>query len=293
MATSRLAPTIFWVIANKANAGKTTVSCALVRVLNANGIRAVGFKPYGGTNMKESIDFILEQYPRSECTLYGSDAYKLCQASPLTTSDLVEVVGPSYRLFDPRVGKSVLMRKGALMLGNRSFFQPADMAGYHDRPDIRRLVQLTNLPFHEATLLAPRSKAAMDHVQSEKVAVAFAHLLSLEPEAIVCEGAGARLPFWKEGPPVNHVFFVGPDKVQLYPRVDLSFRPPRRLRYFLGRQRVPVSRDLLSALHRRIKRPATRPIDVVEKQGRDAFTDELVAALLADAGLTGTHEKAA
>jgi hypothetical protein len=280
-------PTIYWVVADDTGAGKTTISCALIRVLNRLGIRALGFKPFGGTNLKENIDFILDQYPRSECMVYGTDAVKLAKASPLTSSDMVEVVGPSYRLIDPRVRKCVLMRKGARMLGNRSFFQPKAVAEYQDRPDVRRLVERAKLPFHEATLVAQRTGAGLDLIQPEKVAAAFAHLVSLGPEAIVCEGASGRLPFWSGCPAVNHVLFVGDSEVRLFPRADLSFRPRRSLldQLVLGGQRVPATETLWPTLHRRVKRPATRTIELVESPRREAYTDELVAALLKSAGL--------
>jgi hypothetical protein len=282
------APSIYWVVANQTDVGKTTVSCALIRVLNGQGIPTLGFKPFGGLCLKENIDFILDQYPRSECKLYGSDAFKLSRASPLTSSDLVEVVGPSYRLFDPRIDtRTVLMRKGSLLLGDRVFFQPAGVAGYENRPDIQRLIERTKLPFHEATPVANDHKRALDAMHSEKVTAAYAHLLSLGPEAIVCEGASGWLPFWPGGPAVNHVLFVGADELRLFPRVDLSFRPPRGLleRLEIRSQRVPSSRTLLPALHRRIRCPVTRPVEIVETPRREAFTDELVAALLSDAGL--------
>jgi hypothetical protein len=238
--------------------------------------------------LKENIDFILEQFPRSECKLYGSDAFKLARASPLTSSDLVEVVGPSYRLSDARIDRRVvLMRKGSLLLKDRTFFQPKNVAGYQDRPDVQRLIERTKLPFHEAKLIACNNKRALDLIQPEKVAAAFAHLQSLGPEAIVCEGASGWLPYWPTGPAVNHVFFVGAGEVRLFPRVDLSFRPSRELRDWLRLRspRVPASGTLLPALYRRIKRPATRPVEFVETPRREAYTDELVAALLSDAGL--------
>jgi hypothetical protein len=254
------------------------------------GTPALGFKPHGGMSLKESIDFILEQFPRTACKLYGTDAFNIARASPLTTGELVEVIGPSYRLIDPRIGKVVLMRKGALLLGNRAFVQPSDVAGYQDRPDIRELAQRTGLPFHEATPVAPRNKRALDLMQPEKVAAAFAHLRSLGPEAIVCEGASGWLPYWPGSPAVNHVFFVGAGEVQLYPRVDLAFRPPRGLleRLHVRRERVPPVRALMPVLHSRIRRPPGRPVEFVETPRREGFADHLVAGLLRDAGLPAT-----
>ena len=92
----RANPEIYWVVGDQTDIGKTTIAAALIRVLNQNQIPALGFKPYGGSNLRDVVDFMLAQFPKSNCAAYGPDALKLTRASPLTSDEHIDLVCPVF-----------------------------------------------------------------------------------------------------------------------------------------------------------------------------------------------------
>jgi hypothetical protein len=279
-------PEIYWVVADNTDAGKTIISCALIRVLNNAGVPTVGFKPYGGMALKDDFDFMIENYPKSNTLLYGSDAAELAKASPLTTIDMVEVIGPSYRLRHSRIEDVVLLRKGALLLNNREFFKLDTTANFYQRPDAQILMDKAKLPLRDAQIIKSKNPRSIDLMQPEKLVAAFEFLKSLNPKAVVCEGASAHLPAWKNGPKINHLFFISKGDVKFLPNIDLTFDLPISFFAYLGRgNRVPDFKPLIRKVRNHLNGCLTKTFYITEKAKLDGFADELVGGLLMEAGI--------
>ena len=90
-------PMIIWVVGDNTNVGKTTITAALIRTLNSMGVGTIGYKPYAGARLIDIID-LLQEISCGDGQLVGRDARQLVKASPMITTDLLEVVNPSWRL---------------------------------------------------------------------------------------------------------------------------------------------------------------------------------------------------
>jgi len=131
-------PMIIWVVGDNTNVGKTTVSAALIRILNSLGKRTVGFKPYAGARLMDVID-LLEEIAGGDGQLVGRDARKLAKASPFVGVDLLEVINPSWRLSHLARDVSFLVRKGSMAIGQRFFMHTQSAASMWGRADVLKL----------------------------------------------------------------------------------------------------------------------------------------------------------
>jgi hypothetical protein len=263
---------VFWVLGSGPDVGKTTIASALVRHLNRQGISAVGFKPHAATRLQDIIDLMIENYPRSKCTVYGGDGLTLANASPLTSIDVVDVVNPVHFICYPEWQAVVLARMGSHVLGNVELYRGRSAAGLIERPDIKQLIAKTGLPLREATEASSLSfymGASYPDVQNR----AFAYLANTGAHSLVCEGAGGFSPAWQSCPIVNHIFLVSHGQVHLFPRVDLEINcnPKETLR--------PVS-EIVELLKQRNTQVHMLPLFLVESTRRDEAAEQIVEKLL-------------
>ncbi|NIA68917.1 hypothetical protein HBA54_09960 [Pelagibius litoralis] len=267
-------PSIYWVVGSGTNIGKTTIATALIRALNGNGERAVGFKPYASSRLYDLIDFMIEVYPRSQCKLFGKDAWRLSTASPLTGADLVDLVVPTQLLSHPTWRSILLMRTGTTQLNNVEFFCSEYGAKLKERSDLRHIIGRTGLPFDSSVLKADIDITYAPCVSPEKQRDAFNALLDIGVDAVVCEGAGEWLPIWQDCPVVNHVIFVTGGVVNLFPNLDVgfSFNPTAPARH-------------VGELAEVLKNPALRrfssPLYLVEEERRERMAQRIVQELVA------------
>ena len=258
---------LYWVVGTSTNVGKTTIASTLIEVLNESGTPCAGFKPFGAFRPRENIEFMMECYPGSNCRLFGPDAQKLTQASPLTNGNiLLDVVAPSYSLFNQRIQEPILLRTGSYCLGNVEYFTTAENEKLLRRADYRRIFEKCGLPYEQAKVFNPRADD-VHKLSSQKVARAFDRLLTLNPRAIVCEGAGAYLPLWPQGPLPNHLFLVTHDHVHFCRdiRFDKPIDPTRR----------STVEDISTSTPMR-----SMPFFLMEAQGRDSKMKKIVRYLL-------------
>jgi hypothetical protein len=280
-------PDILWVIADSTNAGKTTVSCALLRHLNSVGIRAVGFKPHGGLNLRKDYDFIAENYTHGPGKLYGKDAVQLAEASGIADLAMVEVIGPIYVL--GHLGKPVLVRSGSIALGNREFFATSAFSALFKAGQIRSLEAILGFPIEDAPVLGLDKKVRLkirDAFDDYKVRKSFDSLRSHDPKAFVIEGAGYYLPVWEGAPPATHIFYVYENKIVLFPNIDLtfSFSAWKKVYNFIGRrQPLPSTAQLRRLLVGRQR--IQRDFELKHSDERDAYAQSLVADLLREGGV--------
>jgi hypothetical protein len=267
-----MAPVLFWVIASSTDAGKTEVSAGLVRLLNKIGVPALGFKPYGGMELFHSIDLMVDHYPATDAKLFGGDAIKLVDASPLTDKEHLEVVAPSYRLVWPNYPHVILVRTGSKLLGDRQFFKTENTLDFWNRNDAIALVRKTALPLNEASIIAKAHAAQIDVMAPDKQRAAFNYLKTLGPRVIVCEGAGNRLPIWNGCPTVNHVLFLSRGVVYLFPFANLKFS---QLKVFSA---VPFVTYLTEALKQ--KKVLSAPIWLSASKNREAATEKMIFSLI-------------
>ena len=227
-------PKVYWVVGSGTDVGKTTIATALIRYLNAQGHRTVGFKPFAASLLQGIIDFIIEKYPRGggQSKLYGKDAWKLTEASPLTGPEMIDLVTPTQVLCYPAWHSTVLMRVGSTPLNNVEYLCSSYGARLAGRQDLRHIIDRSGLPFAEAQITEKLSIGYGARTASDKKRMAFSKLLELDVDAVVCEGAGSWLPIWEDCPTVNHLFVITNGMVELFPDInmDFTFVPDKGLR---------------------------------------------------------------
>ncbi|MBR7800548.1 hypothetical protein [Undibacterium fentianense] len=212
---------IYWVVATHTNAGKTTLATELIRVLNQAGCPSLGFKPFAGMRLRDGVDYMFGQSIELNQRMAFSDGALLCHASPLTSTDDLDLVVPRQVIFKDRILDTFLMRIGSASLQNVEMWTSEKGQRLANRPDIAYLLEKTGLPFANAQLLDGIS-SPYKILGREKVQAAFMHLQARQPQAIVCEGAGPWLPVWQDQAYVNHVFLLTEDSLYFYRDANLS-----------------------------------------------------------------------
>ena len=270
-------PTVYWVVGNGTDVGKTTVATALIKVLNARGQRTIGFKPYAASLLHTIIDFMIEKYPRVPCKLFGNDAWELTAASPLTGPEMIDLVAPVQLLCYPNWQNTILVRSGSLLLDNVEYFCSENGAALRERTDFQALVRVTGLPLDEAAVRGGLGLDEAARLSPEKPKQAFARLLDLGVDAVVCEGAGGWLPVWQDCPAANHVLEVADGGVRFCPDLDFSvpFDPTSAGQ---GRE------SLLALLGDWDRTKASSPLYLAEAGRRAEMAQRIVKGLLAKAG---------
>ena len=268
-------PDTFWVIGPDTNVGKTTIATALIRALNREGCPAVCFKPFGGFLLQEAMEFGAEQRERSGCELCGSDADRLTTASPLTPPSMMDVVGPMYMISYPVYGRALMVRIGSRALGDVRYLFHEGATNLLSRSDVVELLRQLEVPlatmettrftFLDAPSLYPAAQAD-----------AYARLLTLEPRAVVIEGASQYLPIWTSMV-VNHIFVVTGQEVTFHPRINME--PP-----FVGQ--LKATRNIMHHLGANPRSIAV-PMALARPAEQEAVAAGIVDRLLEQAGLLG------
>jgi dethiobiotin synthetase len=213
-------PTLIWVVGDNTNVGKTTISAALIRVFNQMSVDTIGFKPYAGARLMDVID-LLQDIASGDGQLVGRDARQMAKASPLITTDLLEVVNPSWRLSYPVRDASIFVRKGSSQIGQREIKCSEHKKSLWTRRDMLELNRVIHLPIENMRATYKVSADKIDFEDQAVQAASFDRLLQLKPQVVVCEGAGRLLPVWSNGPIAKHLFFVLAGELHFFPNVGI------------------------------------------------------------------------
>lgn len=267
-------PEIYWVVGDGTGVGKTSISCGLLRVLNDAGRPAVGFKPFGGVRLFGRIDFIVENYPRFGRTLFGNDALRLAESSPLTDESMVEIVAPIHYLFYTAFRTTLMARAGASRLGNVEFFRHPRLEALSTRKDIARIVDELLPPPDTATPMTADLIDRRGDLAADKCNRSYDYLRTLGPQAMVFEGAGPFLPTWPGASAPDHVVVVADGTATLFRNVRASRRLAARI------PDMPEALKLARFLRRHVTDRRTVPVWITESAGREATADEIARDLL-------------
>jgi hypothetical protein len=264
---------IYWVIGSGTDCGKTTLSTALIRHLNGAGRRTVGFKPYASFMLQNLLDLLDEVYPAVPSGLFGNDAWKLTQASPLTGPELVNVVAPVQILCYPNFSVPVLLHYGSELLGDLEILRTPQGKVVSQRPDLRPLIEASGLAFDKAQ---PSRRISLGRAilrAPEAQQHAFEHLLSLGAEVVVCEGAGEWQPFWPGCRKVDHLLVTTGADCIFFPSLNLEIEdePVKRLR---------SSAELLKTLMSKERTSIVRPLPLARGERQHEVAAEVVRDLL-------------
>ena len=264
---------VYWVIGSGTDSGKTTLSTALIRHLNGAGRRTVAFKPFAAFMLQNLLDLLDEVYPAVPSGLFGNDAWKLTQASPLTGPELVNVVAPVQILCYPNFSMPVLLHYGSELLGDLEILRTPQGEVISRRPDLRQIIEASGLAFDRAE---PTGRITLDRAilrAPETQQRAFAHLMSLGAEAVVCEGAGDWQPYWPGCPKVDHLLVTTGADCILFPGLNLDFKdkPENRLR---------TSAGLLKHLMSTERTSIVRPLPLARGERQQEVAAEVVRDLL-------------
>lgn len=276
MPKPRVMPEIFWVIGTGTDAGKTTIACALIRFLNRIGISAVGFKPYAKTLFRDGVDFLAATCPPHNRVLFGSDAYALATASPLTPVEMGEVIAPCHQFSYPAWGNVFLTRLGSGYLGDVEFLRTPLAQDLMLRPDFRRLAERIYLPIADARMMESRIGFYSEETDAVKAA-AFSALVELGSDAIVCEGAKDYLPIFRGAPVADHLVIVYETRIEFYRSINVA---PDAL---LFGETAPWGR--LSQLLQAVGECVSTPYRVLCSDEREQGLEEMLVSLLTRSGL--------
>lgn len=278
MSNSRIIPEIYWVVGDQTDSGKTTIATALIRALNQIGIPTVGFKPVAAIRLQQQIDFIFENYPKHNSRLFGSDSLELSKASPLTDESLLEVVVPTHFLCYSNWLSTVLIRNGSGILNDAEFYTPSDTIDFYQREDIQKLVARIHLPISKAKICNGINARNFHLLPGEKQAKAFNYLVGLNPNAVVCEGAGSQLPVWAGCPVANHLVLIAGGWINFFPGINIKVQIDN------STATLPNLETLAPLLKNAVNGCVSSPLELVAKEIRDEATENLVHKLLGRAG---------
>lgn len=241
-------PSLIWVVGDNTNVGKTTVSAALIRTLNQAGQPALGFKPYAGTRLLDTVP-LLEEIAKGDGLWVGRDARKLVDASPLLTPHMLEIVNPSWRISHPDRDSALFIRKGSALLGQRALKCTRSAESIWERPDFLALNRAIQLPSQGMTIIEDAQADKLDFDDQLVQQTSFEILKSLKPQFVVCEGAGRLLPVWSGAPSAQHLFLISAGALHLFPDVHIRVESsgvifgPYTVAHILGqlKNRKPIS----------------------------------------------------
>ena len=204
-------PAIVWIIGDRTDAGKTTLAVAVIRALNAEGKKSIGFKPYAGTNTTVIIDMLAQRHKITLSRLWAPDTVRLSHPSFLDDLSMVEVLNPSYRL--AKDGQVLLVRKGSLYCGDRKFLRPVSRHPLHSKSQLDELAAEMDIPvgdIHEVECVHARE---LDQLSTERIESSLKAICKLGPKVVVIEGASEFLPAWRGCPSPDVIFAISGDWV--------------------------------------------------------------------------------
>ncbi len=284
MSTSR-APKIIWVIGSGTDVGKTTIATAFIRAMNRRHAPTVGFKPCAVSMLKNTIDFLLEKFPNSKYSFFGSDAWELSMASPLTRSEFVDTVAPLQFLCHPTWESNLLARTGAVATDDVEYFRSNYAASIQARPDIVELARRTGLPICEAKIVDPLTLLELPPLTPQKQQRAFNRLVALGAEVVVCEGGGPLLPVWPGCPYPDDVVVLLDGIVYFFPNLGVRFFPNISVKFDANAGASLNSKShFLKLLKSTRAKYFSSALYMVESQRRREIADQIAESLISAAG---------
>lgn len=204
---------IYWIIGEATNCGKTTIASSLIRVLNALGKKTIGFKPFAGIRFSQSRDLLINEIPFSDCGMFGSDALKLCDASPHSDRGMLDIINPSLLLFKDSILEPLLIRIGSKKLNNLVYYGGEFLEGFLKDDGNKQIFKQSLLP----------TKCPMRYVENvSHIDAALKYIFALGPDVVVMEGAGPFLPVWAGSHFVNNILMLTDGKILFLKDINLK-----------------------------------------------------------------------
>ena len=202
---------VYWVVGGNTDVGKTTISTALIRVLDRAGRKVCGFKPFASGSLMSLYGTLIANRTAPGSPVFGRDALKLASASSMTSAALADVIVPIQHISYPRHESTFIVRSGSPTLGNERYYRQALPETLMNRRDIRHLIATSKIPLETCGVVETLDFSEAVALSMDAPRQAFDHLSSLGAEVIVCEGAAGFLPLWRGAPPVTHLFVIDDD----------------------------------------------------------------------------------
>lgn len=262
----KVSSNVFWVVALNTNAGKTSLASALIRVLNEKGIPALGFKPIVGMRYSEGVDNF-HLYDSRKCGLHGSDATKLCYASPITQDVMPSVIAPNQLLFRNNIKEPLLTRMGSPQLGNLTYYKGSYLDDFIKIPKIKDTLQKSVPIENLADWLMPEEQRPVEFIAS-----ALNFLESLGPEEIVMEGAGPLLPSFKGVNHAKNILLIQGNRITFFENIDIQIH--------IKHEKLIHIEQILPKLHSHARNPVTVELKKVNPSMLEVYYDHLVRQLL-------------
>ena len=172
---------IYWIIGEATNCGKTTIASSLIRVLNGLGKITIGFKPFAGIRFSQSRDLLINEIPFSDCGMFGSDALKLCDASPHSDRGMLDIINPSLLLFKDSILEPLLIRIGSKKLNNLVYYGGEFLEGFLKDDGNKQIFKHIRESLNVANVgLGTERGEAPD---AAGTGLRFSHLMAIAPNA--------------------------------------------------------------------------------------------------------------
>jgi hypothetical protein len=231
---------IYWVIGEATNSGKTTIATSLIRVLNSLGKPTIGFKPLAGIRFSQSKDLLINEIPYSDCGMFGGDALKLCDASPLTNRGMLDIINPRLLLFKDNILEPLLIRIGSKKLNNLDYFRGEFLEEFLKDDENKQVFKQSLLPID----CPMRSVENVSHKEA-----ALKYIFALGPDVVVMEGAGPFLPVWAGSHFVNNILMLTDGKIYFLKNINLKLNLKHNekvhVKMFFRHLKIPKEKILL------------------------------------------------
>ena len=267
MAKENLKTDIYWVIGEATNCGKTTIASSLIRVLNTLSKKTIGFKPLAGIRFSESRDLLINEIPFSECGMFGGDALKLCDASPLSDRGMLDIINPTLLLFNNNLLETLLIRSGSNKLNNLVYYRDEFLEGFLKHDENKQVFKQALLP----TKCPMRSDENVTHIETA-IETALEYILALGPDAVVMEGAGPYLPVWAGSHFVKNILLLIDGKIHFLKdinlKVNLKHNQKVHVKLFLRHLKIPKEKIL------------SFPVTKVTPEKVEEYSNDLIKQIL-------------
>lgn len=230
---------IYWVIGEATNFGKTTIATSLIRELNTLGKKTIGFKPLAGIRFSQSRDLLINEIPFSDCGMFGSDALRLCDASPFSDRELLDIINPGLLLFKDSILEPLLIRIGSKKHNNLAYFRGEFLEGFLKHDENKQIFKQSLLP----------TKCPMSSVENvSHIDTALKYIFGMSPDVVVMEGAGPFLPVWAGSHFVNNILMLTDGKIHFLKDINLKLSLKHNekvhVKIFLRHLKIPKEKIL-------------------------------------------------
>jgi hypothetical protein len=276
-------PLNFWVASSATDTGKTTVATGALRALTRLGFSSMGFKPFSAEDL---VVHLGKYHAITDSRLPVDDGKKLAEASSAISgehaAEMMEVVNPKKFVILSSPKLVILLRVGSPVTANERMVRSDEDYGALARPDVSSLLAKIDIwdRLHES---APENISLFKHhsLFTEETAKCYEHLMSMNPTAVVSEGAAGFLPVWQGQPSPDYIIVVDTGNVGIISTAEIDLSALQNQEYGPRLDSLLQLRQVAPLSSKKVELP------LVTSDKRDEVVTDLMEDLLKEVGIKG------